>query len=63
MQFHKGLDIAVPFGSDVVATAAGTAHFLGQKGGYGNASLYLTETDWLHFMDTFRNWLQKPMKK
>ncbi|SEM66580.1 Peptidase family M23 [Chryseobacterium taichungense] len=36
MQFHKGLDIAVPFGSDVMATAAGTVIFSGQKGGYGN---------------------------
>lgn len=36
MQFHKGLDIAVPFGSDVVATAAGTVIFAGEKGGYGN---------------------------
>lgn len=36
MQFHKGLDIAVPFGSDVVATATGTVIFSGQKGGYGN---------------------------
>lgn len=36
MQFHKGLDIAVPFGSDVIATAAGTVIFAGQKGGYGN---------------------------
>lgn len=36
MQFHKGLDIAVPFGSDVVATAAGTVIFSGHKGGYGN---------------------------
>lgn len=36
MQFHKGLDIAVAFGSNVVATAAGTVIFSGQKGGYGN---------------------------
>lgn len=36
MQFHKGLDIAVPFGSDVMATAAGKVIFSGQKGGYGN---------------------------
>lgn len=36
MQFHKGLDIAVPFGSDVKAAAAGTIIFSGQKGGYGN---------------------------
>jgi murein DD-endopeptidase MepM/ murein hydrolase activator NlpD len=36
IQFHKGLDIAVPFGSNVVATAAGTVIFSGQKGGYGN---------------------------
>lgn len=36
MQFHKGLDIAVAFGSDVKAAAAGTVIFSGQKGGYGN---------------------------
>jgi len=36
MQFHKGLDIAVAFGSNVIATAAGTVIFSGQKGGYGN---------------------------
>ncbi|WP_326982370.1 peptidoglycan DD-metalloendopeptidase family protein [Chryseobacterium sp. MYb264] len=36
MQFHKGLDIAVAYGSDVMATAAGKVIFSGQKGGYGN---------------------------
>lgn len=36
MQFHKGLDIAVAFGSDVRVAAAGTIIFSGQKGGYGN---------------------------
>lgn len=36
MQFHKGLDIAVAYGSDVKASAAGTVIFSGQKGGYGN---------------------------
>lgn len=36
MQFHKGLDIAVAFGSNVIATAAGKVIFSGQKGGYGN---------------------------
>jgi murein DD-endopeptidase MepM/ murein hydrolase activator NlpD len=36
IQFHKGMDIAVPYGSDVRCTAAGTVIFAGQKGGYGN---------------------------
>ncbi|MDR4951889.1 M23 family metallopeptidase [Chryseobacterium sp. ES2] len=36
MQFHKGLDIAVAYGSDVRAAATGTIIFSGQKGGYGN---------------------------
>ncbi|MCW3159984.1 M23 family metallopeptidase [Chryseobacterium oryctis] len=36
MQFHKGLDIAVAYGSNVIATAAGKVIFSGQKGGYGN---------------------------
>ncbi len=36
MQFHKGMDIALPSGSDVKATAAGTVIFSGQKSGYGN---------------------------
>lgn len=36
MQFHKGLDIAVAFGSNVIATAAGKVIFSGKKGGYGN---------------------------
>ena len=36
IQFHKGLDIAVPYGSDVWASASGTVIFAGEKGGYGN---------------------------
>lgn len=36
IQFHKGLDIAVPYGSDVRCTAAGTVIWAGPKGGYGN---------------------------
>ncbi len=36
IQFHKGMDIAVAYGSDVRCTAAGTVIFAGQKGGYGN---------------------------
>lgn len=36
IQFHKGLDIAVAYGSDVRCAAAGTVIFAGQKGGYGN---------------------------
>ncbi|WP_392436876.1 M23 family metallopeptidase [Cruoricaptor ignavus] len=36
MQFHKGMDIAVPYGSDVRCTAEGTVIFAGVKGGYGN---------------------------
>ena len=36
IQFHKGLDIAVAYGSNVKAAAAGTVIFSGVKGGYGN---------------------------
>ncbi len=36
IQFHKGMDFAVPYGSDVRSTAIGTVIFAGQKGGYGN---------------------------
>ncbi|MEC5395482.1 M23 family metallopeptidase [Bergeyella sp. RCAD1439] len=34
-QFHKGIDFAVPHGSDVRSTAMGTVIFAGLKGGYG----------------------------
>lgn len=36
IQFHKGIDIAVAYGSDVRCAAQGTVIFAGQKGGYGN---------------------------
>lgn len=36
IQFHKGLDIAVAFGTDVRGAAKGTVIFAGVKGGYGN---------------------------
>lgn len=35
MQFHKGIDIAIPFGSPIKCTAAGTVVFAGIKSGYG----------------------------
>ncbi|PZU81545.1 MAG: peptidase M23 [Chryseobacterium sp.] len=36
MQFHKGLDIAVAYGSPVKCAASGKVIFAGAKGGYGN---------------------------
>lgn len=36
IQFHKGLDIAVAYGTDVRSAAAGKVIFAGMKGGYGN---------------------------
>ncbi len=36
MQLHKGIDVAVAYGSDVKAAAAGTVIFSGTKGGYGH---------------------------
>lgn len=35
MKMHKGLDIAAPIGTPVVAPAKGTVEFVGRKGGYG----------------------------
>lgn len=36
VKFHTGLDIAVPKGTSVEASAAGTVKFAGWSGGYGN---------------------------
>ena len=36
IQFHKGIDFAVPVGTDIRNTAAGTVIFAGVKSGYGN---------------------------
>lgn len=36
MQFHKGVDIAAPMGTDVYCSAQGKVIFAGQKSGYGN---------------------------
>lgn len=36
IQFHKGLDIAVAYGTEVRSAAAGKVIFAGVKGGYGN---------------------------
>lgn len=41
MQFHKGMDIATPYGSDVVAAADGKVIYSGAKGGYGNCIIVL----------------------
>lgn len=35
VQFHKGLDVAIPTGAPIVAPADGTVTFAGMKGGYG----------------------------
>lgn len=36
VQFHKGLDIAYPTGTPIIAPADGTVSFAGMKTGYGN---------------------------
>ena len=35
-RFHRGLDLAAPLNSKVVATANGTVIYAGNRGGYGN---------------------------
>lgn len=34
-QFHKGIDIALPYGTDIHCTASGKIIFTGEKNGYG----------------------------
>lgn len=36
-RFHKGIDIGVPVGTSVVASASGKVVFVGKRGGYGKA--------------------------
>ncbi|HRP68499.1 MAG TPA: M23 family metallopeptidase, partial [Turneriella sp.] len=38
-RFHRGIDLACPIGTKVVASAEGEIIFAGKKGGYGNAVL------------------------
>ena len=35
MKMHKGIDIAAPMGTPIVAPAKGTVEFVGKKGAYG----------------------------
>ncbi|HCU25132.1 MAG TPA: peptidase M23, partial [Deltaproteobacteria bacterium] len=37
VKMHKGIDIASPYGSAILAPSEGTVIFAGHKGGYGNA--------------------------
>jgi murein DD-endopeptidase MepM/ murein hydrolase activator NlpD len=49
LESHTGIDIAVPTGTDVLATAYGTVSFSGWEGGYG----YLVIIDHGHGYETF----------
>jgi hypothetical protein len=39
--FHTGIDIAGPFGADVIAAVGGTVEYAGWAGGYGNSVVLL----------------------
>jgi len=46
-KFHKGIDIACPTGSTVVASASGRVIYTGEKGGYGNTVMVEHENGYI----------------
>lgn len=62
-EFHKGIDLACPIGSKVMAARDGVVTFTGSKGGYGKLIIIKHEHDYSSFYGHLSRYNVKPGQK